>query len=294
MKEDSILLVEDSRAVATQVTTVLQPFFNVTVCHSIEDFHKCMNEEHSLVLMDYHLDDRTCFDLIRITPAPVIILTGADDCDTELACLKEGAVDYVRKPFHPEILLHKVNMHMNIVKTKKMLECLSFEDNLTGLLNRRAFERDYLMIYTLRGRESSKQTAALLILDIDKFKSINDTYGHDIGDIVLITMANHMNSVCKRVTDGVYRWGGEEFVVLVPICSQEQAYNLAELLRRSIERMIVDTPIGKLNITVSIGVAGFSCKNDSLPALMKAADSALYSAKNSGRNNVKCDFSFIN
>jgi diguanylate cyclase (GGDEF)-like protein len=168
-----------------------------------------------------------------------------------------------------------------------MLEGYSFQCQLTGLKNRRAMERDFTLMANLRRREDSVGSAAFMLLDIDKFKSVNDTYGHDAGDIVLCGLADIMSRTCKRLTDGVYRWGGEEFVVLVPVCTSEQALNFAELLRRSVEKSEISLPDKSLKITISVGVVSFRSDFQDLPKILKQADELLYKAKNSGRNNVQ-------
>jgi len=288
MTRDTILVVEDTKVLMTEIVNTLKPIYDVVSAYTVKEFYEKRDCNPALILMDYNLDDDvTCLDLISSATAPVIILTHDTSGETELACLKEGAKDYVKKPFHPEILLHRVDMHINIVKTLALLEGFSFEDALTGIKNRRALERDFMLMTNLRRREDSEIRAAFMLLDVDKFKIVNDTHGHDVGDIVLCELASIMAEACKRITDGVYRWGGEEFAMLVPICTEEQAPNLAELVRRSVEKAEIDTPIGKLKITVSIGVVSFRCTNPTLANLYKTADELLYKAKNAGRNNVQ-------
>ena len=287
MNKDRILVVEDSHVLLAQIAKVLQPYYEVVTCSTIKEYYEKVDCDPTLILMDYNIDDMTCMDLIGAATSPVIILTGEQGHDTELACLKEGAVDYVKKPFHPKILLHRIDMHISIVKTRAMLEGYSFECSLTGLKNRRALERDFLMISSLRKREDVNLSAALMLLDIDKFKSVNDTYGHDVGDIVLKELAKIMRKTCKRLTDGVYRWGGEEFVILVPVCTAEQTANFSELVRRAVEKAEIIYPDGVLKITISIGAVNFKSESSNLIEVLKCADELLYQAKNSGRNNVQ-------
>ena len=205
MKRDLILVVEDSKSLTTQIINTLKPNYDTVSCYSVTEFMEKRNCNPSLILMDYNLNDVTCLDLINSATAPVIILTSETNHKTELACLREGAVDYINKPFHPDILLHRIDMHINIVQTRKFLEGFSFECSLTGVKNRRVMERDFMLMSNLRKRENLSTSAAFMLLDIDKFKAVNDTYGHDVGDIVLCELADIMNKTCKRVTDGVYR-----------------------------------------------------------------------------------------
>jgi diguanylate cyclase (GGDEF)-like protein len=288
VKRDLILIVEDSKSLMTQIINTLKPNYDTVSCYSVTEFMEKRDCNPSLILMDYNLNDVTCLDLISSATAPVIILTSEINHKTELACLREGAVDYINKPFHPDILLHRIDMHINIVQTRKLLEGFSFECSLTGIKNRRAMERDFMLMYNLRRREGLSTSAAFMLLDIDKFKAVNDTYGHDVGDIVLCELADIMNKTCKRVTDGVYRWGGEEFAILVPVCTPEQASNMADLVRRTVEKAEINIPDGTvLKITVSIGAVSFKGNIQDLNAILKRADELLYKAKNTGRNNVQ-------
>jgi len=122
----------------------------------------------------------------------------------------------------------------------------------------------------------------LAIIDIDKFKSINDTYGHDIGDYVLRDLAALLSSKI-RVTDLIARWGGEEFVLIIDTKNLEQAQNIADNLRKEVENLKFKT-VNK--ITISIGVSEFKSKNDTFEDVFKKADQALYQAKTNGRNRV--------
>jgi diguanylate cyclase (GGDEF)-like protein len=138
----------------------------------------------------------------------------------------------------------------------------------------------YLLIFVVR-------LTSLMILDIDKFKSINDTYGHDVGDIVIINLANYLKQR-QRKSDIVSRFGGEEFVILLPNTSLENAKNLAEDIRKDIQNSTLEFNLkSALQYTVSIGVSQIDIKNEkNIESALKRADKALYEAKNNGRNKV--------
>ncbi|ACS99386.1 sensor domain-containing diguanylate cyclase [Paenibacillus sp. JDR-2] len=165
-----------------------------------------------------------------------------------------------------------------LLDLNEKLEALASTDPLTGLKNRRYFQ-EQLQKYT----ELSEQTEAALslcIVDIDRFKSINDTYGHPVGDLVLTRLAQLLQ---EQSPDGavVARFGGEEFVILLPELDQEQALVAAERYRAATET----TPLGDLRITISIGTATFAAAETEL-SLLQQADQALYHSKNNGRNRV--------
>lgn len=167
---------------------------------------------------------------------------------------------------------------------EKKLPDLAHHDPLTGVANRRHFE-DFAIREQQRAKR--KQTPlTLLTLDIDHFKKVNDTYGHDIGDEVLKMLA----AVCEKMlrsTDIFARFGGEEFVVLLPDTTYEQGFEKAEQLRLALADTTIALPDETaLHFTVSVGVATLSAEHDSIAKLLKAADVALYEAKKTGRNKV--------
>ncbi len=166
----------------------------------------------------------------------------------------------------------------------KSYENLAFTDPLTGLYNRRMFIE--LAKKKLNEIKRYQEPLSLIMLDIDYFKQINDTYGHDAGDIALKFLADILKRNV-RASDIVARWGGEEFIILFPKTTLEQAHKVAEKIRRIVERSTIDLPNGgKLKFTVSLGVSSFSGKED-LEELIKEADIALYEAKKRGRNRTE-------
>ncbi|MBM9514889.1 PAS domain-containing protein [Desulfogranum marinum] len=160
----------------------------------------------------------------------------------------------------------------------KLLE-LATTDSLTGAINRRGFNTHLGAIIASNSRYPEE--TALLMLDIDHFKSVNDTYGHDAGDQVLIKLVQQLQSIIRKV-DILARWGGEEFIILMPKTNKEKAVILAERIRQHIEDYEFDHP---QYITISLGLTSLE-KYDTLESIVKRADDALYQAKQSGRNRV--------
>lgn len=194
--------------------------------------------------------------------------------------LLAGADDYIHKPFDSGGLMSRLKVNVRAFQLKKRLERLAVTDGLTDLYNHR---------YSYERLEEEAAKAArygrplsLAMLDIDDFKHINDTRGHRVGDQVLAALAKTLRDSLRSV-DVVGRYGGEEFVAILPNTSKAGAYSLAERLRKDVERLVVDG----LKVTISIGVAEFPDLDVAEEAqLIEAADAAMYEAKRSGRNRV--------
>ncbi|MEA3513117.1 MAG: GGDEF domain-containing protein [Campylobacterota bacterium] len=156
---------------------------------------------------------------------------------------------------------------------------------MTKLYNRRYFTKTSEHILDLAKRE--KQNLSVIMIDIDKFKNINDTYGHSIGDEVIVELANILKTQ-DRKSDIVCRYGGEEFVILLPNTSLEGASVVANKIRELVENSVVTlSDDNKLKFTISLGVSQVDVENEiNIELALKRADEALYEAKNSGRNKV--------
>ncbi|PWW43316.1 MULTISPECIES: sensor domain-containing diguanylate cyclase [Paenibacillus] len=165
-----------------------------------------------------------------------------------------------------------------LIKVNDQLETMASTDLLTGLKNRRFFQDK--MLENLALFRENQHVFSLLVVDIDHFKNINDTYGHPIGDLVLGNLAGLLQSV-SRSTDVVARYGGEEFVIILADCDREQAAATAERYRSQ----VASADWGEYNITVSIGAATVS-QEDTDQSLFQKADKALYASKTGGRNRV--------
>ncbi len=169
--------------------------------------------------------------------------------------------------------------------SKDKLKQMALKDSLTGLYNRRYFETVIEELMQVSVRDNAP--LSLIMLDIDRFKRINDSYGHDIGDIVLKELANKLIDTLRQ-SDVVTRIGGEEFAIVFPNTNLDSAYKTSEKIRKSIENMSInirDEVI--IRFTISIGVTQFDKDIDkNLNTILKRADQAMYKAKNTGRNRV--------
>jgi diguanylate cyclase (GGDEF)-like protein len=254
-----------------------------------EGVKKVEEEKPDVVLMDISLpgiDGTEALKRIRtINPIQsVIMLTAFATVENAIQALKEGASDFVKKPFENEHLIHIVNQALQKSRTvteKEKLEeevrRLSITDDLTGLYNHRHFFKTLESELTRMRRQ--KTSLSLLMLDVDNFKRYNDTHGHVEGDRVLKKIGEIIKHSIRHNVDSGYRYGGDEFASLLIGASLEQALTIAERIRLTIEEA------GFEDITVSVGLAEFQDGFD-LERFVKSADDAMYVAKHSGGNRV--------
>jgi diguanylate cyclase (GGDEF)-like protein len=178
-----------------------------------------------------------------------------------------------------------VQQTQKLEKAHQELKLLASIDPLTKLYNRRYFIELSEPILDLAKRNNTN--TAVIMLDIDKFKNVNDTYGHNIGDEVLVALALKLQEISRK-SDVASRWGGEEFLILLPNTDINGALIIAEKIRQNLEELVIDLKDEKkLQFTVSVGVSPFDKEsNDTLQSAINRADEALYKAKESGRNRV--------
>jgi len=202
-----------------------------------------------------------------------------------------GAHDYIHRPIDGNELLARVRTQIRRKRFQERLRStyeislsMALTDSLTGLYNRRYFETHLQKL--LQKSEESKKTLGVLLMDIDHFKSFNDTYGHGVGDDVLKIFAERVKD-SLRSFDLVARLGGEEFVVILPDVSEDMAHVIAERLRRTIGDVpfVVNAPEGQVTVTTSIGGALIDTV-DRTELVLERADKALYEAKEGGRNRT--------
>ena len=228
---------------------------------------------------------RSLFNPLLIARGHVLAIAEGDLAEP---VLKGGMSPEVRDMFKGLSVLReqqrqKRDLEREQARLLEQLKMLAERDYLTGLLNRRAIESDALRLIAKTEREG--KTLTLLLVDIDHFKAINDTYGHDVGDVVLQKIARIFDSGI-RPGDVVSRFGGEEFLILLDGAGEVDAMAIAERLRRNIEKIVIDQH-PDMNITASFGVAlhpagcGLSWNN-----LVQTADRRLYAAKRTGRNRI--------
>lgn len=295
-----ILLIEDRPSACERLSSALSAF------HSVEaeaDPHqalvKAAEGDYEAVLVSLDLQDhdglRLCSQLRsleRTRDVPVLMLGEAEDRARILRGLEIGAHDFLVRPVDRNELLARVRTQVRRKRfTEKLRDSvqssmeMAVMDQLTGLHNRRYLDTRMAALFeesVLRAR-----SLALLVLDVDRFKRVNDSWGHDAGDEVLREFADRVRA-CTRGIDLVARMGGEEVVVVLPDTTLEAAHAVAERIRERVEA----EPFGihrntrSISVTVSIGVASRRAGDASPAEMAKRADDALYRAKESGRNRV--------
>jgi len=216
----------------------------------------------------------------------ILLTTRAEKGDI-IKGLDSGADDFIVKPFDREELKYRVKIGERIINLEQRIMQLANTDYLTGVLNRRAFmER---MEEEVNRRIRNQEEISIIITDIDHFKKVNDTFGHQVGDLVLQRFTERI-SMASRSYDFIGRYGGEEFIIGLPETNMEQSLLIAERMRQNIEEMqltVPDNPQVEFRITASFGIA--PCLIDSfeeIDSVIKLADDALFRAKTEGRNRV--------
>ena len=297
-----ILLVDDNPRSSERLQNYLLPNYHLDVLTDPTSVALNVAEkDYEVVLVSMEL---TGFDPLRVCSQlrtleqtralPIILIAEEGDRAKVVRGLELGVNDFIVRPIEKHELVARVRTQirrqryaMELRESVNNTMAMAVIDGLTGLYNRRYFERHSALM--LEKAIEQGRDLALLMLDIDHFKPVNDTYGHAAGDEVLKEFALRVQRSIRGI-DLACRYGGEEFVVLMPDASQVQAQNIAERIRKS----IFDTPFeisghGGINITVSLGVALNNRFGDTPDALLKRADMALYRAKNDGRNRVVFD-----
>jgi len=258
-----------------------------------EGLELAMKDPPDLILLDIDMPVMDGFETLRLLMEepttrniPVIVLSGMDTTQDKVTAFDLGAIDFVSKPFELTELRARLRSSLRISSLLKMLEQKAQVDGLTGLYNRSYFDQRWSEEYERCLRHSNG--LSIVMIDIDNFKSINDSFGHPAGDAVISGIANLIQSHIRK-SDIACRYGGEEFVLILPETSPEQALGLCERIRSDCQEIYWPRHADR-NITISMGITG--CTDG---ATMQAetwiehADSNLYKAKETGRNRIICD-----
>jgi len=198
-----------------------------------------------------------------------------------------GAVDYISKPINETIALARISTHQRIHEQMRHIEHDSHYDHLTDALNRRSFDLHIELAWDFCARQ--KFPICVIMIDIDDFKHLNDTYGHHLGDVALKMVAKKLSASLKRSVDKAFRWGGEEFAAILPSVTLENGMKIGEEIRKNISEIAIEQENGEppIYITASVGVA-VTTPPEGLPisTFVRRADMALYKAKEDGKNRV--------
>ena len=299
-----IVLVDDDPSIIRLLVKILgSEGMDVVSCATGAEGREVLDgQDWDLCLLDRGLPDFDGIELcrhikaeVRFDTRQVIMLSGYSSLDSRVEALNLGADDYITKPFHPTELLARVNasrrvveMQQQLVEMARQLEELSARDDLTGIFNRRHFGTTLENAFNHSTRY--RRPLSVAIIDVDLFKNINDSFGHQVGDVVLAEVAKRFSG-SVRASDYLARYGGEEFVVLLPETELEDAVSFGEKLCAAVASAPVAVAEGQaLPVTVSVGAASLEHTHFKSPSeMIAAADQALYRAKRNGRNRVEAE-----
>lgn len=292
-RSTKVLVVEDSRTYRAYTSNLLerqqlQVLEATDGCEAMEIFEK--NPDIKVVLTDYIMPNMDGIELTKILRKThnkdvlsIIVMSGVDDKKIPSKFLKLGANDFIYKPFSPEEFNTRLNSNFDLLELFEINKKRAERDYMTGLYNRRYFFEIGRKIFSSSKRRTTN--IAVAMLDIDFFKKINDTYGHDIGDEAIKMLARILDERF-RDADVVARIGGEEFAVMLVDTDGGNLFEIFEDLRKRVADAFL--PLGReedLKFTVSIGVSAKA--RDSVEEMLSDADRMLYEAKREGRNCIR-------
>jgi two-component system cell cycle response regulator len=301
--EIKLLLVEDEPTQRLLMQRLLRGAgYSVDVASNGEDgLEMIKTGKYQLVLTDWEMpgmDGVTLCRLVRAADLPsvyILLLTSHGAVAHAVEGLRAGANDFIRKPADETELIARLDAGCRVVLLEQSLreanskiERLSVTDPMLGIFNRR-YLHERLPQEAARSRRYA-QPLSVVMADLDHFKTINDTYGHQTGDVVLQHAVALARSALRKA-DWMARYGGEEFVIVLPETPLQGAYVVAERMRRLCAETPVETPEAKIVVTASFGVAtidGVPASNEDAEAMLREADKALYESKHAGRNRVTC------
>lgn len=300
MHKNSILIVDDEKDIVEVIMDVLstEKYHLISALNGESALKVIEKEKIDLILLDLNMPGIGGYEVCRKIKKnpdtriiPIIILSSNSQEVDKIAALSLGAVDYVTKPFSPGELRARVqsqlkikNMHEDLFKQRNVMSKLVVHDELTGIYNRR-----HLMSRLddeLARASRYRSPLAIMLLDVDDFKCINDTYGHQTGDVVLIEIATLIKDFARE-TDVVARYGGEEFVIILPETDIPGAVSFAERLLETVRTYIFAREKEKLHLTISIGIGSNQNMDVDRNHIIKESDTNLYKAKNAGKDRVK-------
>ncbi len=299
-EKPNIIVVDDKAASYEKMVSTLSINNNVEVeTNATDALFRIVEGGYDLAIISLSMENfdslRLCShlrSLERTRMLPIIVIAGLDQEEVTSRAMEIGVNDYIKRPIDAQELLARLKTQLC---RKRYNDCLrasvqqtiemAVKDPLTELHNRRYFEMHYTSLFDKS--VSSKKPLTAIMCDIDKFKAVNDTYGHDVGDAVIIEVANRIRKSVRNV-DIACRYGGEEFVIIMPDTDIEYAHVVAERIRREVAEHPVIAEQGSKQIytTISMGLSSLEAEDDTPQKLLKRADLALYAAKHAGRNRV--------
>jgi len=301
-RQVKLLIAEDDPVSRRLLEATLTKWgYEVTVCTNGVQALEALQREDAprLAILDWMMPEmdgvQVCREVRKRAEEPytyILLLTAKCQKEELVEGLDAEADDYLTKPFDPSELRARVRsgirileLQADLIAAREELRKQATHDPLTGLWHHSAILDILRREFSRSKRENTP--LCVLMLDIDRFKRFNDTYGHQKGDLVLREIAESMHQTLRDY-DMLGRYGGEEFLIVLPACNPEQGVVAAERLRKHVASKSIDTPDGPVHVTVSVGVAA-DAQVGKLDAnvLLRAADVALYRAKDAGRNRTE-------
>jgi diguanylate cyclase (GGDEF)-like protein len=292
-RKHSLLIIDDEAANIIALDHILGKDYTI---HSAENGHEAIKKAEEflpdIILLDILMPVMSGYEIIaclknseKTKHIPVIFVSGLDSVESEEKGLQLGAVDYIIKPFRAAIVKLRVNIQIKMLEQLRMIERLSMIDQLTNIANRRSFDNRLIVEWNSAARQNTP--ISLLMIDVDLFKNYNDKWGHQQGDAALKKIADVLSQSLKRKSDFTARWGGEEFVILLPGTDENGGLKIAECIRKNVEAAEILYKGTITRVTISVGVnTVIPNKATSIDAFISGSDTALYCAKESGRNKV--------
>ncbi len=288
-----LLIVDDEPKNLTILNETLRSSYQIFSANNGQDALKVAAlVQPDLMLLDITMPGMDGYEVCRamqadplLRPISIIFITALSGEEDESTGLALGAVDYITKPFRPAIVRQRVGIHLELRRQRDQLSRLSLADGLTGIPNRRAF--DELLELEWRRSVRTGEQLSLAMIDIDRFKELNDTYGHQAGDDCLRQVAQALNDSLSRAGDFVARYGGDEFACILPGSSESDLSAISEKVRTAVEdlRIFHKASGVSLKVTISVGAARCTPTIETSPtALITLADEQLYLSKKHGRN----------
>ncbi len=297
-KAGRILIVDDEPQNIKVLAQLLRPNYQVMAAKSGEVALTAARgpQAPDLILLDILMPEMDGYAVCRrlkedtgTMHIPVIFLSALDAPDEEARGFELGAVDYIKKPFHPVIVSARIKTHMQLKRKSDLLEIMAAVDGLTEIANRRSF--DLAIEKEIRRAERNRTILSLILIDIDFFKKYNDHYGHATGDDCLRKIAGVLKKSVRRPFDLAARYGGEEFAVILPETDGSGALYVAESIQQAVAEAKIPHAASGIcpYVSVSMGVMSTKITASILPEhLIRQADTALYRAKQQGRNQICC------
>lgn len=283
-----ILILDDSKSLAEYYSLILKQADMITrvITNPLQLLKELETFQPDLILMDIYMPECSGLELAvllrkdrRYTKIPIIFLSTEDDKNKKLAAISLGGDDFLTKPVSPHDLVSAVRSRSN---RASILNYYMTTDSLTGLLNHSSI-LNRLNIEIIRAKQQNSLLSFIMI-DIDNFKLINDTYGHPFGDLVIKKLASLL-MVSLRNRDIIGRYGGEEFALILPGADLKSSQKICNDLRLQFSRNYFTVNEQKVYVTISIGISNFNGNQD-INSIVIQADQALYKAKKNGRNQV--------